>query len=73
MNKKRLSGPNYDEAQFHESKKAVAGDPSKPSRWVYAGLPVLIAGVESFLIEHENLLARQLRASKHLPISKSFR
>jgi len=25
---------------FHESKKAVAGDPSKPSRWVYAGLPV---------------------------------
>jgi hypothetical protein len=58
---------------FQESKKAIAGDPSKPSRWVYAGLPVLIAGVESFLIEHQNLLQdssriRTLAGIKEIPL-----
>jgi len=41
---------------FHESEKAAGDDPQKPSRWVYAGLPVLMAGVEAFLIEHQRLL-----------------
>ena len=41
---------------FRESKKEAANDAQRPSRWVYAGIPVLIAGVESFLIEHQNML-----------------
>jgi len=41
---------------FRESAKASAGDPTKSSRWVYAGMPVLLAGVEAFLIEHQHLL-----------------
>ncbi len=44
------------ELVFLESAKAAADDPTKTSRWVYAGLPVLLAGVEAFLIEHQNLL-----------------
>ncbi len=44
------------ELVFRESAKAVADDPARPSRWVYAGLPVLMAGIEAFLIEHQNLL-----------------
>jgi hypothetical protein len=44
------------ELVFRESAKAVADDPTKSSRWVYAGLPVLMAGVEAFLIEHQHLL-----------------
>ena len=41
---------------FRESEKAAAASPTKSSRWVYAGLPVLMAGVEAFLIEHQHLL-----------------
>ena len=44
------------ELVFRESAKAVADDPTKTSRWVYAGVPVLMAGVEAFLIEHQHLL-----------------
>lgn len=44
------------ELVFRESAKAIADDPTKTSRWVYAGLPVLMAGVEAFLIEHQHLL-----------------
>ena len=44
------------ELVFRESAKAVADDPTKTSRWVYAGLPVLMVGVEAFLIEHQHLL-----------------
>jgi hypothetical protein len=42
------------ELVFRESEKTAAA--AKPSRWVYAGLPVLIAGVEAFLVEHQHLL-----------------
>jgi hypothetical protein len=41
---------------FCESKKAIAGDLKRPSRWVYAGMPLLIAGLEAFLIEHQHML-----------------
>lgn len=44
------------ELVFRKSQKATAGDFTKSSRWVYAGVPVLIAGVEAFFIEHQNLL-----------------
>jgi hypothetical protein len=44
------------ELVFRESAKAVADASTKTSRWVYAGLPVLMAGVEAFLIEHQHLL-----------------
>jgi len=44
------------QAVFRESAKAVAGNPQRSSRWVYAGMPVLMAGVEAFLIEHQHLL-----------------
>ncbi len=44
------------ELVFRESAKAIADDPTKTSRWVYAGVPVLMAGVEAFLIEHQHLL-----------------
>jgi hypothetical protein len=44
------------ELVFRESAKVVAGDPTRTSRWVYAGLPVLMAGLEAFLIEHQHLL-----------------
>jgi len=37
---------------FQESKKVGAG----VSHWVYAGLPVLMAGVEAVLIEHQHML-----------------
>lgn len=37
---------------FQESKKVGAG----VSRWVLAGLPVLMAGVEAVLIEHQHML-----------------
>lgn len=42
---------------FRESAKAVADDPTTTSRWVYAGLPVHMAGVEAFLIEHQHLMS----------------
>jgi hypothetical protein len=42
------------ELVFRESAKTAAA--AQPSRWVYAGLPVLMVGVEAFLIEHQNLL-----------------
>jgi hypothetical protein len=42
------------ELVFRESEKTVAA--AQPSRWVYAGLPVLISGVEAFLIEHQQML-----------------
>jgi hypothetical protein len=41
---------------FQESEKTAASGPAKSSCWVYAGLPILIAGVEAFLIEHQHLL-----------------
>jgi hypothetical protein len=41
---------------FTESEKASSGDPERRSQWVYAGLPVLLAGVEAFLIAHQHLL-----------------
>jgi hypothetical protein len=44
------------ELVFRESAKEVANDTTRASRWVYAGLPVLVAGVEAFLIEHQHLL-----------------
>src|SRR5438876_292186 len=44
------------ELVFRESQKAAAERPDGTSRWVYAGLPVLIAGVEAFLIEHQHML-----------------
>ena len=44
------------ELVFRESAKTVADDPTTTSRWVYAGLPVLMAGVEAFLIEHQHLM-----------------
>ena len=44
------------ELVFRESRKTVAESPDATSRWVYAGLPVLIAGVEAFLIEHQHML-----------------
>jgi hypothetical protein len=52
------SGMYFDALRgvFRESRKASAGDPMKPSRWVYAGIPLLITGVDAFLIEHQHLL-----------------
>jgi hypothetical protein len=44
------------ELVFRESAKEVADDSTRTSRWVYAGLPVLMAGVEAFLIEHQHLM-----------------
>jgi hypothetical protein len=41
---------------FRESASAAGEDQTQPSRWVYAGLPMLIAGFEGFLIEHQHLL-----------------
>ena len=41
---------------FHESEKAAADSPAGSSPWVYVGLPVLMAGFEAFLIEHQRLL-----------------
>lgn len=41
---------------FGESDKASHRDPEQRSVWVYAGIPVLLAGVESYLIQHQHLL-----------------
>jgi hypothetical protein len=41
---------------FEQSEKASQSDPEKRSVWVYAGLPVLLAGVEAYLIQHQHLL-----------------
>src|SRR6266478_9419300 len=41
---------------FEMSEKASEGDPARRSTLVYAGLPVLISGVEAFLIEHQHML-----------------
>jgi len=42
---------------FRESEKAAAESPTGSSRWVYVGLPVLMAGLDAFLIEHQRLLS----------------
>lgn len=41
---------------FEQSESASRSDPTKRSVWVYAGLPVLLAGVEAFVIEHQHIL-----------------
>ena len=41
---------------FGESQKASQRDPEQRSVWVYAGIPVLLAGVEAYLIQHQHLL-----------------
>jgi hypothetical protein len=46
---------------FRESQKAAAASPTKSSRWVYVALPVLMAGLEAFLIEHQRLLSNSTR------------
>ena len=44
------------ELVFRESHKTAVESPDGRSRWVYAGLPVLFAGVEAFLIEHQHMM-----------------
>lgn len=41
---------------FEQSETSSRADVANRSVWVYAGLPVLLAGFESFLIEHQHLL-----------------
>jgi len=41
---------------FRESAKAAAASAKGSSQWVYVGLPVLMAGLEAFLIEHQRML-----------------
>ena len=41
---------------FAESDKASQPDPGRRSVWVYAGIPLLLAGVEAYLIQHQHLL-----------------